>query len=453
MRLLVILLTVFTALTSTGKEYLPASAGLTSTQAEGVGELVPAGKGYSSTSVNATIFRKNSIVSKDGWQFVAYYDAEGYVTIGKRHLGEKVFSVTRSPYKGNVADAHNVICIGIDGKGFLHVAFDHHNNRLHYCRSIAPFSTTLGEETSMVGGDEDKVSYPEFYTLSSGNLLFAYRSGRSGQGDLVMNRYDTEKGEWHRMQDILIDGEGKRNAYWQLTVDRNGLIHMAWVWRETWFVETNHDLCYAYSDDEGKTWKRSDGATYALPITQDNAEYIAQIPQNSELINQTSIAADELSRPYIATYWKAPTDSAPQFKVVYKGSNGWNICNVGQRTMDFSLSGGGTKMIPISRPQIAVRCGKKKKKEVDVYVVYRDAETGSRVTVARSKDFLKNNSQWDITTPYDMVVDAWEPSYDTNLWNTSGRLHLYVQRVSQGDGEKTIETAPQDVYVMEIDLR
>ena len=64
-----------------------------------------------------------------------------------------------------------------------------------------------------------------------------------------MNRYSLKEKKWSRVQDVLIDGENKRNASWQLYVDELGTIHLSWVWRETWHVETNHDLCYARSFD------------------------------------------------------------------------------------------------------------------------------------------------------------------------------------------------------------
>ena len=85
----------------------------------------------------------------------------------------------------------------------------------------------------MTGVDEGNVTYPEFYPLSGGDLLFVYRSGSSGRGNLVMNRYSLKEHKWTRVQDILIDGENKRNAYWQLYVDEKGTIHLSWVWRET----------------------------------------------------------------------------------------------------------------------------------------------------------------------------------------------------------------------------
>ncbi len=48
----------------------------------------------------------------------------------------------------------------------------------------------------MTGVDEGNVTYPEFYLLSGGDLLFAYRSGSSGRGNLVMNRYSLKEKKW-----------------------------------------------------------------------------------------------------------------------------------------------------------------------------------------------------------------------------------------------------------------
>ena len=135
---------------------------------------------------------------------------------------------------------------------------------------------------AMTGVDEKDVTYPEFYNLDGGDLLFAYRSGGSGRGNLVMNRYDVKTRKWSRVQDVLIDGERKRNAYWQLYVDAKGIIHVSWVWRETPDVATNHDLCYARSADGGRTWEKSTGEIYTLPITIANAEVACQIPQRSD---------------------------------------------------------------------------------------------------------------------------------------------------------------------------
>jgi len=82
------------------------------------------------------------------------------------------------------------------------------------------------------------------------------------------------------------------------------------------------------------------------------AEYVCHIPQKSELINQTSMYADEDGNPFIASYWKDKGDSIPQYHIIYKTGAEWTVQNTGFRKTAFSLSGAGTKRIPVSRPQI-----------------------------------------------------------------------------------------------------
>ena len=404
-------------------------------------ELIPVGLGYSSTSVNTAVFRNSSLVTYRNSQYVAYYDSEGYIVLGKRELGTERWTLRRQPYKGNVADAHNVISLMVDGNGYLHMAFDHHGDTLNYCRSVAPECLVMGEKEPMTGIDEADVTYPEFYRLSGGDLLFAYRSGASGRGNLVLNRYDVKSGKWHRLQDVLIDGEGKRNAYWQLYVDERGTIHVSWVWRESWLVETNHDLCYARSEDGGKTWYKSDGQKYDLPIRADNAEYAWRIPQNSELINQTSMSADADGNPYIVTYWRDAGTEVPQYRVVWNDGSQWHQRKIMNRRTPFSLKGGGTKMIPVSRPRIVVDNGL-------AWFVFRDSERGSRVSVAHTADV--SGGVWSVTDLTDFSVDAWEPTLDSELWKERRQLHLFVQETHQGDGEKTVLSSPTTVYVLEV---
>lgn len=406
-------------------------------------KLVKVADGYALTSVNTAVFRGSSVVTHGNTQFVSFYDKDGNLILGRRKIGSEEWTISNTGYKGNIADAHNVISIGVDGKGFLHVSFDHHGHPLRYARSTAPGSLTLGPLESMVGEGEDDVTYPEFYTMPDGDLIFAYRSGASGRGNLVMNRYDVKEKKWHRIHDILIDGEGERNAYWQMYVDPKGTIHLSWVWRETWLVETNHDLCYAKSTDGGKTWLRSDGSPYALPITLASAEVAWEIPQNSELINQTSMTADSKGNPYIATYWRDQDSEVPQYRLVWHDGAVWNMSEVGKRTSPFSLSGGGTKMIPVSRPRIASD-GKQ------AFFIFRDAERGSKVSVAHTPALGK--ADWEISDLTGFSVDAWEPSFDVNLWNRRRKLHVFVQTSHQGDGEKIADASEESspVYILEV---
>ncbi|MDR2414125.1 MAG: BNR repeat-containing protein [Odoribacteraceae bacterium] len=403
--------------------------------------LVPVAEGWSNNSVNAVVFRKNSLVTLGDTQFIAYYTPAGVVALGKRHVKDKRWTIRETAYRGRVSDAHNVISIMVDGNGYLHAAWDHHGNALRYARGVAPGSLELGEERPMTGENEGNVTYPEFFRLPDGNLAFMYRDGSSGNGNLVMNRYDTGSGRWSRLHSNLIDGEGRRNAYWQACVDATGVIHLSWVWRETWDVATNHDLCYARSRDGGATWENSRGQAYALPVRASTAEYACRVPMNSELINQTSMCADDEGRPRIATYWKEGEGGVPQFRVAWLDDAGeWRVNDLGFRSTPFSLRGGGTKRVPVSRPQVVA--GKA------LQVIFRDEERGNRVSIARCDDLAGN--AWSVRDLTSFPVGSWEPTYDTELWRARGILHLFVQRVEQVDGEGQADVAPAMIHVLEV---
>ena len=406
--------------------------------------LVRVGEGWARNQVNAVIFRRNSVVSHGETQYVAFYDAEMRVVLAKRRLGTSKWEVRRTQYEGDAADAHRSISIAVDGEGHLHVVWNQHDSRLQYCRSTRPSSLELSAETPMLGEKEGRVTYPEFYNLPGGGLLFLYRDGASGGGDLVLNRYDPKAESWARLQDRLIDGEGERNAYWQATVDGRGTIHVSWVWRETPDVATNHDLCYAKSADGGRTWLKSTGEPYRLPVTAAGAEYVRRIPQGSELINQTSMAADARGRPYVVTYWRPAGTQVPQYHLVYHDGRGWRTVQVTRRTTGFSLSGRGTRRIPVSRPQVVVN---ERKGRPEVFMLFRDAERGERVSVAACRDLPGGNcAVGDLTGG---PVGMWEPTYDPEVWRRKRELHLFVQRVGQGQGETTEDIPAQPVSILE----
>ena len=405
--------------------------------------LFPVGLGLAGTRVNSTIYRQHSITSDLNFQFIAYYDEEEVVVLGRRLLGASTWETQRTPYRGRTDDPHNVINIAIDGRGFLHMAWDSHRSRLRYCRSLEPGSMLMGEETAMIGNREDCLTYPEFVNLPDGDLLLFYRNGTSGNGDLVVNRYLTDEERWMRVQDPLIDGEGLRNPYWQWAVDRFGHIHLSWVWREDPPVESNHDLAYAKSLDGGVTWLRSDGTVYDLPIRAAHAEYAWLIPPGSDLINQTSMATDPEGRPYIAGYWREEGSEVPQFQIVHHDGGAWRKTQVGQRVTPFRLGGLGSNRIPISRPQLAIDSIVSPPR---AYMIFRDLDRGERVSMAVSEDIA--TEEWTFLDLNDFSVEAWEPTYDKNLWFREARFNIFVQRVAQVAGGEVSDLPPQMVYVL-----
>ena len=130
------------------------------------------GQGWSSNSINAVKFRKHALTTFGNMQFVGYYNEFGYLVLGKRKLNSKTWTTYITTFRGNVKDAHNSISLAVDGNGYLHVSWDHHNTKLRYAKSKMPLGLELGAELIMTGKQEDKVTYPEFYNLPNGNVLF-----------------------------------------------------------------------------------------------------------------------------------------------------------------------------------------------------------------------------------------------------------------------------------------
>jgi BNR repeat-containing family member len=203
---------------------------------------------------------------------------------------------------------------------------------------------------------------------------------------------------------------------------------------------------YIVSKDGGVSWEKSTGEKYQLPITISTAEQICSIAQNNELINQTSMSTDENGNPFIASYWKGK-NNVPQYHIIYKKGNRWKVNDLGFRTAGFSLSGTGTKQIPVSRPQIL--CSGKNKQTI-ITLVFRDAERGNKVSIATVK--LNKLKNWQLKDLTNEGTGAWEPTYDIGLWNRKKILHLFVQKVTQADAEGVIKMEPQPVQVLQCKL-
>lgn len=401
------------------------------------------GYGWNNNSVNTVKFRKNALTTHGQYQFTAYYDENSNLVLGKRKLNTSNWEIVKTAFKGNTKDAHNDISIAVDGDGFLHVSWDHHDTKLRYAKGMQPLGLVLGEEQPMTAKEELRVTYPEFYNLPNGGLLFFYRSGASGRGNMVINSYDLKSKSWSQLQQNLLNGEEKRSAYWQACTDAQGVIHLSWVWRESWDVSTNHDLCYARSKDGGLSWEKSTGEKYTLPITAATAEYAWMIPQKSSLINQTAMAADKNGNPYIVTYWSE--NEIPQYQIVYLEKGNWKKINTGFRKTPFSLGGGGTKQIPISRPDLLID---DRGSSSLLYVLFRDEERGNKISLAYGEVTAQSN--WKTVDLTDATVGQWEPNYDISLWKKKNKLHIFSQNVTQIDGEGLAKTAPTMIRILEV---
>jgi hypothetical protein len=156
------------------------------------------------------------------------------------------------------------------------------------------------------------------------------------------------------------------------------------------------------------------------------------------------MCTDDQGRPIIATYFRPPGQKVVQYFVIHHDGQTWKTDQVSQRKTPFSLSGGGSKQIPISRPQVIAQ---NRGGVTSVWMIFRDIERDSRVSVAHCADLTKPN--WNFSDLTDFSVRYWEPTFDHVRWQRDGVLDLYVQLTGQGDAESLEAIDPQPAYVLE----
>ena len=383
--------------------------------------------GFAGNAINGASFRKNAITTYiddagNEHQIAAYYDYYGTIVLAKR-VNEGQWFYEWTGLKGDITDAHNTISVAVDGDGYIHLAWGQHARSLNYAHSEEPLSLKITVK-EMIGDLEKFVTYPEFYNLPNGDLFFLYRDGGSGNGNLVLNKYHTEQNAWERVQDNLISGEGERSPYWQAVIDYKGRLHISWVWRETTDVSTNYNISYMVSTDmSGTQFQNSKGELLILPVIEDTAEVICEIPQNSSLINQTSMTVDENDMPYIVSYWRV--NGIVQYNVIRFTGEQWIIYNTDIRSTDFVLSGISTQKLPCARPQILVSGSGE---NANIFLIFRDDERNSYASIAKlslNDTEIITEKMIDITnTP----LGEWEPNYDINLWNDKRKIVLLLQK-------------------------
>lgn len=226
--------------------------------------------------------------------------------------------------KGTLHDKwHNSPSVGLDRKGYLHVAYNMHNMPWQYSVSQRPGSIEgflfRGQRISdaqrrIVQFDVrypfddfgsaaipgNQVTYPVFFNAPDGRLYVTWRYamrpkrgwlGRSLAGGLAV--YDEGARQWRQLggdvsitpkdadlpkgKDVAITRpivyeEGWTLAPIQVAFDNQGGMHLTWLWRQGTPGKDFVQPSYAYSPDGGNTFYRSDGRRYKLPIGRAEAE-------------------------------------------------------------------------------------------------------------------------------------------------------------------------------------
>ncbi len=203
-------------------------------------------------SVPADFPVRFAAVTRDESQYLAYYNKDRYLTVAARKLTDDHFQYRVLPSRVGW-DSHNSITMTLDRAGCIHLSGNMHDDTLLYFKSASPGDIGSLERVFPMIREEDELrcTYPSFIKDAEGKLFFSYRTGGSGNGVTILNRYNEESKTFERLsRDPLFDGLGEMSAYKSgPRLGPDAYFHMVWLWRDTPDCETNHDLSYARSKD------------------------------------------------------------------------------------------------------------------------------------------------------------------------------------------------------------
>ncbi|KAM7205729.1 hypothetical protein V8F20_002962 [Naviculisporaceae sp. PSN 640] len=253
-------------------------------------------------------------------------------------------------YPQTTDDGHNTVQMGIcPGDGTIHLAYDHHCDVLRYRHSIpnlvalspadfqwtgSLFSSTLSYLPGISASHRPfrDVTYPRFGFIGSNDMFLSFRDGKAGLGNDHLYIYQPsyepdapESGQHTCTGKFTYAGQHltglNSNPYVNgITYSQHDTkLHITWVYRG--FVdypgwddpfdtkhkqqagpngaENNHDLCYAYSQDGGYTWRNGNGEVIAdLNRCENKASLITEenLVPNTITNNAPGIVAFKISK-------------------------------------------------------------------------------------------------------------------------------------------------------------
>lgn len=265
------------------------------------------------------------LVTNDDQQLLIYYNGDREMTVVRRPMGTTDWTYRRLGTSLLPWDQHNYPRVAVDDNGQIHASGNMHSSPLLYYRTTSAGDVySFGGSLAMLGAQEDLVTYPQFFQDSLGRLLFKYRYGYSGDGVNYINVYEPDLETWTRLVDEPIIADATASAYDTLPVSNGGWFHTAWVWRETPATSTNHDVCYARSQDL-INWEASDGSLLTIPIDQNTAEIIDPVPTDAGLLNTVLEVGFDTQGRVIVSYTRYDLDGNSQVYNARREGSDWVI--------------------------------------------------------------------------------------------------------------------------------
>jgi hypothetical protein len=191
-------------------------------------------------------------------------------------------------------------------------------------------------------------TYPQPWELLPGEMFVSYRGGGAREGTWWRIRKSLDKGQsWEEPKNLVAFDQC---AVYGVTIAASGTfprkVHFTWSrlgggteeekqTKHLW--ARRYNVYYAYSDDGGTTWRKSDGTPYTLPITEDAAEKIYDCGQRGVWLKD--IQLDPAGNPCILFLDADPATYESQWKFLRLSEGNWHLSEL--TTSDHMYDDGG----------------------------------------------------------------------------------------------------------------
>ncbi|WP_299184344.1 BNR-4 repeat-containing protein [uncultured Aquimarina sp.] len=282
-------------------------------------------------------------------------------------------STTTSSIRNNIQnDKYHVMpSIAVDKMGYIHIVADVHNQDWIYYISNNPES--IGSFTKHNPGtsqcpDGVDITYPEFFKDVNNELYLTYRHQTQYNGEVAgkmggaIAKYNTESKSWtmlggtsHGGDKTMIwanGGAGKKGFYQKPLIrlfwDSTNRMHLV----STVAVENAPnksydgmtDVLYAYSDDGGFIWKKSNGTKIGnLPLTRKNASVIVNRSSEKDIVSGARVVAFNRNKPVVA-YQIGEGSNEQMFLKTWDGSS-WKEIDAPYKATDLYARRNGEVVI------------------------------------------------------------------------------------------------------------
>jgi len=322
---------------------------------------------WNTVEVNNTSFQRDNVVTTATTQYAAWWDSHQNPIIGKRYLSGGPWTtfdlsrITGNPFFAPAPqDGHNVLSVAVDAAGYIHISGNMHDTPLIYVRSTNPWDITAWAAGAMVGTQEASVTYPQFVTMPDNTLLFFYRDGVAGAGNVILNVWNPGPKTWTRRATVLT-GAGLtpvQSPYIdQPAVGADGSLHLFAVYRVGASYTGTHDIGHMKSTNNGVTWTSITGAALTLPVAAygSTGGTGSILPMASPvtagtvgLINQCGAAVDLAGHPHAADWRQnAVTPTTYELHHVWHDGAAWHD------DIEYTLTGtAGSDTRSIARPGV-----------------------------------------------------------------------------------------------------